>query len=63
MKTFNRVCIEDFTVVDADKNIAQVKRGQEYLTSEPYDDGTVIVFTNYWFKVPLIHFAGERKFT
>ena len=33
MKTFNRICIEDFEVKDESGQIFKVERGKEYLTS------------------------------
>ena len=61
MKTFSRICIKTETFVDGEKNVT-LKRGEEYITSEE-KDGTVIVFTTYWFNCPISLFASEMKFT
>ena len=60
--TFHRICIKDFAVSDG-ISTAEVKRGTEYITSDVNKDGYVTVFTNFWFEVPVSHFAGEQKFT
>lgn len=61
MKTFNRICIEDYSVSDGE-NTATVERGKEYITSEE-EEGMVTVFTNFWFTAPVNVFAGEKEFT
>ena len=72
MKTFRRICIKDFTVVDGDKSFT-VERGKEYLTSaidsapvvggvKPKKD-CVTVFSKYWLTVPIDNFAGEQQYT
>jgi hypothetical protein len=60
--TFQRVCIEDYTVTDSEGTSFTVKRGREYITS-PERDGQVRVFSTFWVWVPVSIFAGERKFT
>lgn len=63
MTTFNRICIEDYAVTDSKGAVAEVKRGKDYLTSDVQTDGTVTVFTRYWFPVPVSKFGGEQRFT
>ena len=64
METFERVCVEDFTVTDKDRSLT-FKRGQTYLTTtEDKGGGTVTVFSEFWvYGAPLKIFAGERVFT
>lgn len=62
MKTWNRICIREYTVADQDGNSWTAHRGQEYLTSAEHD-GHVTVFANYWVKVPVSIFGGEEPFT
>ena len=62
METFNRICIKDYNIKDKRGNKFDLKRGKEYLTSRD-EDGLVMVFSNYWVKVPVELFAGEIKFT
>lgn len=62
MKTFNRICIEDYILVADNNDTLKLKRGTEYLTSQE-KDGMVTVFTGYWVKVPVRLFAGEKPFT
>ena len=62
MITYNRICICDFHEEDQEGNKFEIKRGKEYLTSEE-ESGMVTVFTNYWVKVPIKYFAGEKIFT
>ena len=57
MKTFDRICIEDYTVTEGEIS-ATVHCGEEYITTEERD-GTVTVFTDYWIRyVPVKIFAG-----
>ena len=67
MKTFERVCIKDYSVEYTDGGYGvkrTFQRGQIYLTSEPDEKATVMVFTNYWISgVPVKIFAGEKEFT
>lgn len=63
MKTFKRICIQDWEVTDSEGNRCEVLRGNEYITSPEHDDGTCTVFTTYWVRVPVTHFAGEQVFT
>lgn len=63
MKTFNRICIKDWEITAQNGDHFEVKRANEYLTSDVLDDGTVMVFSNFWVPVPVEHFAGERMFT
>jgi hypothetical protein len=59
MKTYNRICIKDFTVEDF-----IINRGREYTTSEVSVNNTVTVFAGYWCtNVPVDIFAGEILFT
>jgi hypothetical protein len=62
MTTYKRICIKDYEKVDSEGNKLSLKRGQEYLTSKE-EDKTVVVFTNFWVKVPLNIFGGELLFT
>lgn len=62
MKTFHRVCIEDYMVVAKNGDRFELKRGKEYLTSEE-ENGLVVVFSAYWVRLPVTLFAGERIFT
>lgn len=57
MKTVDRICIEDYTVTDSKGESFTVQRGQEYTTSTE-SEGTVVVFSRYWVKVPARIFAG-----
>ena len=63
MKTYHRICLEDYAVTDKVGQMAEVKRGKEYLTSSIQPDGTVTVFSQYWFPVPVSKFGGEQQFT
>jgi hypothetical protein len=62
MRTYNRICIKDYTLSALNKDCLELKRGKEYLTS-PAENGEVTVFTNFWVKVPEEIFAGEVLFT
>ena len=62
MKTFNRICLEDYTVTDGEK-VLELKRGKEYLTSE-VNKACVTVFSNYWAQgIPVSIFGGSIQFT
>ena len=72
MKTFKRICLKDFTVVDEMGTSFTIKRGKEYITSavneapaigpHPRKDH-VIVFSDYWVHIPIDIFGGEVEFT
>jgi hypothetical protein len=59
MKTFTRVCIKDFEIVDLGDRKLTLKSGEQYLTSEE-KDGMVMVFTTFWVTVPAALFSYER---
>lgn len=62
--TYKRICIEDYTVTDCEGKSVTLKRGQEYLTGEVGDGGTVLVFAGqYWPTVPASVLAGAVRFT
>ena len=67
MKTFERVCIKDYSVEYTDGGYGvkmTFQRGQIYLTSEPDEKATVTVFTSHWISgIPVEIFAGEKEFT
>ena len=59
MRIMKRICIKDWEVTAENGDHFSVKRGKEYTTSENRKDGTCTVFSNYWVRVPISHFAGE----
>ena len=62
MRTFHRICIEDYSIVEGDDRL-ELKRGKEYTTSTE-KDGCVTVFSTYWaYGVPVSIFAGAKLFT
>ncbi len=61
-RTFQRICIKDYTLTAQNGDCLQLKRGKEYITS-PEQDGQVRVFSSYWAWVPADIFAGEQVFT
>ena len=63
MKTYKRICIEDWEITAQDGDHFKVERGKEYLTSKVTDEGKVVVFSNFWVPVPVENFAGEKIFT
>ena len=62
MKTYKRICIEDIGLVDLMGQKFFLKRGEEYITGAR-EGSKVMVFTNFWVKVPIKLFAGAVKFT
>ena len=62
MRTFKRICIEDYTVRAENDDTLTLRRGEEYVTS-PERDGVVTVFSAFWVNVPVSLFSGEREFT
>lgn len=61
MRTFQRICVEDYTIHDGEKQFT-LQRGHEYTTSSVREeDGTVKVFSTYWVDVPVTIFAGVRE--
>ncbi len=63
MKTYKRICVEDYTLTDDGGDTLVLTRGKEYLTSAEHDDGTVTVFANFWARVPSSLFSGAHVFT
>ncbi len=62
MRTWNRVCIEDYAVEAQNGDRLELQRGKEYLTSD-IANGSVVVFSSFWERVPARIFAGEQQFT
>jgi len=59
MKTFRRICLRDYAVIEAETSFT-LRRGEEYITSVEGKDGTVTVYTHYWISgVPVSLFGGE----
>lgn len=63
MRTFQRICIEDAEVRAQNGDCQQIKRGEEYITSDVRADGTVVVFSRFWVPFPERLFAGAVVFT
>jgi len=63
MKTFNRICIQNYFVEAKNGDRLDLYRGKEYLTSDVDDKNEVIVFSQFWVPVPISIFAGEEVFT
>lgn len=63
MTTFKRVCIKDWSISATNGDRLDLKRGEEYITSDRHDDETCTVFSTYWVRTPLSIWAGEEKFT
>lgn len=61
-QTFKRVCIETYTISDAEGTTFTIHRGREYLTS-PEVDGQIRVLSQYWVWVPASIFAGAVEYT
>lgn len=59
VKVYKRICLYDHTITDDEGTSFTLKRGTEYTTSGPLEDGTVMVFSQYWVRVPLALFGGE----
>ena len=62
MKTFNRICIKDWSIEAENGDRQECKRGKEYLTSAE-QDGVVVVFSGFWVSAPVGIFGGEQEFT
>jgi hypothetical protein len=62
MRTYKRICIEDYSLSAQNGDSITLKRGAEYITSD-VEDGLVTVFTNFWVPVPVSVFAGAKIFT
>ena len=69
MKTYQRICIQDFMALDSKGNAFHIERGKKYTTSElemsvsfgptPIK-GHVTVFGTMWVLVPIECFAREH---
>lgn len=64
MRTFKRICIEDYELSAKNGDRLTLARGHEYITSPTREeDQTCVVFTNFWVRVPATLFAGEKLYT
>ncbi len=63
MKTFHRICVENYTLTADNGDALVLTRGKEYMTSAEHDDGTVTVFSSFWARVPASLFSGAHIFT
>ncbi len=62
MKTYHRICIEDYTLKAQSGDCFSFERGKEYITSRKKKN-KVFVFSRYWVWVPARVFAGAERFT
>jgi hypothetical protein len=63
MIVYDRECIEPYTLTDPDGQTASVEVGRSYTVSaeRPSTDGPiVVVFSRYWFPVPVKCFGPEH---
>lgn len=60
MDVFDRICITDWEVTAENGDHYKVERGRHYKTSKEID-GEVVVFSGFWVRVPVEHFAGEMQ--
>ena len=63
MRSYKRICIKDWEVTAKNGDHFEVKRGEEYTTGRIIGDNEVVVFSNFWVRVPVDHFAGEILLT
>jgi len=67
MKTFERVCIVDYSVEYTEGGYGvktTFQKGKTYLTSDVNEKSTVTVFTSRWISgIPVEIFTGEKEFT
>jgi hypothetical protein len=63
MKTFERVCIQDYKLEAENGDCLILNRGNLYITSEEDGKGTVVVFSSFWCRVPASLFAGPKQLT
>ncbi len=60
MRTYKRMCREDYTLTADNGDTLVLARGKEYMTSAEHDDGTVTVFAAFWARVPVSLFSGAH---
>lgn len=76
MKTYKRVCVEDYSISAKNGDTMRLERGKEYITGPrrtPTErdreyvlgevESVVTVFASYWVPVPTSLFAGSKVFT
>jgi len=61
--TYKRICIKDWEITAENGDYFKVKRGEEYTTSKVDENNKVLVFSNFWVRVPVENFAGEILYT
>ena len=61
MKVYERKAIKDWSIIAENGDFFEIKKGKKYTTSETRDrDDTVVVFSNYWVRVPRDMFGKAR---
>ena len=58
-ETYKRICIKDWEITAKNGDHFEVNRGKEYITSTIDEEWKVLVFSNFWVRVPSDNFAGE----
>ena len=62
MKPLNQIVTKDWEITATNGDHFAIKRGEKYLTSPVREeDQTVMVFSNFWVRVPASHFVEDRR--
>ena len=57
MKTEHRICVKDWEITAENGDHFEVKKGRKYRTTPDRDNGTCVVFGQFWVPVPVEHFC------
>lgn len=60
MKVEKRMCLRAGTFVDGDKSFT-LERGKEYTVSPPHANGTITVFSRFWFRCEQDYFEPRLE--
>lgn len=64
MVVVEQLCVKSYEVTDEDGSYWKAEQGKTYTTTVPSEgEDSVTVFSNFWVKVPKVHFVLSEKKT
>ena len=60
MKVIEQTCIKDWEITAQNGDYFKAEKGKSYTTTVP-KNGSVVVFSNYWVRVPKECFVVDRR--
>ena len=59
--TIEQLCIKSFEVEAGNGDRWKAEQGKVYITTVPKNDNEVMVFSDFWVRVPKSHFVGVEE--